>query len=76
MPWYAGKLEIREYLKELNKDEKAGPHQNLPRTHPRADADALAIDPGVHTLSTRPVYELLDKPSQVDQTRPPDRDPH
>ncbi|KAK3898128.1 hypothetical protein C8A05DRAFT_47476 [Staphylotrichum tortipilum] len=22
MPWYAGKLEIREYLKELNKDEK------------------------------------------------------
>lgn len=25
MPWYAGKAEIREYLKELNKDRKASP---------------------------------------------------
>lgn len=24
MPWYAGKGEIREYLKELNKGTKAG----------------------------------------------------
>jgi hypothetical protein len=27
MPWYAGKGEIREYLRELNKDRKASPNR-------------------------------------------------
>jgi hypothetical protein len=27
MPWYAGKGEIREYLRELNKDKKASPNR-------------------------------------------------
>ncbi len=26
MPWYAGKIEIREYLQKLNEHKKAGPH--------------------------------------------------
>ena len=27
MPWYSGKAEIREYLRELNKDKKASPNR-------------------------------------------------
>jgi hypothetical protein len=30
MPWYAGKAAIREYLEDLNKDQKASSPSNIP----------------------------------------------
>jgi hypothetical protein len=59
LPWYGEKGNVREYLKEINKDKKVGSSIGLCLVLDNGKfSDHRAIGSGIHAFSTRDDYRL------------------